>query len=92
MIGALESRLNVPPLAPAGDARAGYNGGLMTPSDLAPMRGLGCALVILDLAGPLLPAQDISGELRQWHDVVLTFPGAGHERGRRSRIHFFTTA
>jgi len=39
------------------------------------MRCIWAALVILTLAAPLLPAQEISGELRQWHDVVLTFAG-----------------
>jgi hypothetical protein len=38
-------------------------------------RDLWRALVLLVLAGPVLPAQEISGELRQWHDVVLTFRG-----------------
>jgi hypothetical protein len=39
------------------------------------MRCLGLTLVLLGLGGPLLAAQEISGELRQWHDVVLTFAG-----------------
>jgi hypothetical protein len=39
------------------------------------MRDLWHALVLLGLAGPLVSAQDLSGELRQWHDVVLTFHG-----------------
>lgn len=33
------------------------------------------ALLLLPCLGGLLPAQQITGELKQWHDVVLTFDG-----------------
>jgi hypothetical protein len=53
-------------------------------------RDLWRALVLLGLGCPLLPAQDISGELRQWHDVVLTFrgPAASEDTEPNPFLHY----
>ncbi len=53
------------------------------------MRNLLFVFVAAHLSSILLPAQDISGELRQWHDVVLTFTGPATSETAKPNPFFY---
>jgi hypothetical protein len=51
---------------------------------MTPLR-LWLAIVSLLLPGAVLTAQEVSGELKEWHDAVMTFRGPRNRReGRES--------
>ena len=59
----------------SGPRHATITGQFMRSLRFMPFLRLIAALVLVSAAGGTVCAQQIGGELKQWHDVVLTFDG-----------------